>query len=49
MHDYHGVLNRMDEGVDLEKEFEQNALNSAVFLISIAMQVSNFAVNYKVL
>ena len=36
------------EEVDLEKEFEQNELNSAVYLISIAMQISNFAVNYKV-
>ena len=34
--------------MDLEKEFEQNELNSAVYLISIAMQISNFAVNYKV-
>ena len=34
--------------IDLEKEFEQNIVNSAVYLISIAMQVSNFAVNYKV-
>ena len=37
-----------EEFVDLEKEFEQNELNSAVYLISIAMQLSNFAVNYKV-
>lgn len=36
------------ENIDLEKEFEQNELNSAVYLISIAMQISNFAVNYKV-
>ncbi len=37
-----------EEDVDLEKEFEQNELNSAVYLISMAMQISNFAVNYKV-
>lgn len=37
-----------EEFVDLEKEFEQNELNSAVYLISMAMQISNFAVNYKV-
>ena len=38
-----------EEGfVDLEKEFEQNELNSVVYIISIAMQISNFAVNYKV-
>ena len=36
------------EDVDLEKDFEQNELNSAVYLISMAMQISNFAVNYKV-
>ena len=36
------------EDVDLEAEFEQNKLNSAVYLISMAMQISNFAVNYKV-
>jgi cation-transporting ATPase 13A1 len=36
-----------EEFVDLEKEFEQNELNSAVYLISMAMQISNFAVNYK--
>ena len=32
----------------MEAEFEQNELNSAVYLISMAMQISNFAVNYKV-
>ena len=37
-----------DDYVDLEKEFEENELNSAVYLISVAMQISNFAVNYKV-
>ena len=37
-----------EEDIDLEKEFEQNELNSAVYLISMAMQISNFAVNYKV-
>ncbi len=36
------------EEVDLEKDFEKNELNSAVYLISMAMQISNFAVNYKV-
>ena len=36
------------EFVDLEKDFEKNELNSAVYLISMAMQISNFAVNYKV-
>ena len=41
------ALYRDDEDVDLEKDFEENELNSAVYLISIAMQISNFAVNYK--
>lgn len=41
------ILCRSD-GIDLEKEFEQNELNSVVYLISMAMQISNFAVNYKV-
>ena len=36
------------EDVDLEKDFEKNELNSVVYLISMAMQISNFAVNYKV-
>ena len=44
----HHMYNFRSEDVDLEKEFEQNELNSAVYLISIAMQISNFAVNYKV-
>lgn len=37
-----------EEFIDLEKKFEENELNSAVYLISMAMQISNFAVNYKV-
>ena len=41
-------LHSEEEFVDLEKEFEENELNSAVYLISVAMQLSNFAVNYKV-
>ena len=43
------VVDSDEEFVDLEKKFEENELNSAVYLISIAMQISNFAVNYKVL
>lgn len=45
------ILHRLpfSEGfVDLEKEFEQNVTNSTVYLISMVMQLSNFAVNYKV-
>lgn len=39
---------REEEFVDLEKEFEQNVLNSTVYLISMTMQISNVAVNYRV-
>ena len=39
---------REEEFVNLEKEFEQNVLNSTVYLISMTMQISNVAVNYRV-
>ena len=45
----HVSVVRVEGFVDLEKEFEENVLNSAVYLISVAMQISNFAINYKVL
>lgn len=32
---------------DLEKEFEPNLLNSTVYIISMALQVSTIAVNYR--
>ena len=32
----------------MEKKFEQNVLNSTVYLISMTMQISNVAVNYRV-
>lgn len=41
--------NTTDGGyIDLEADFKPNILNSTVYLISIAMQVTTFAVNYKV-
>ena len=37
-----------DEFPDLESEFKPSILNSTVYIISISLQVSTFAVNYKV-
>lgn len=36
-----------DPFVDLDAKFEPSVLNSTVYIISIALQVSTFAVNYK--
>nr|CAG4640609.1 EOG090X00J5 [Eulimnadia texana] len=36
-----------DAPPDLEKEFEPNLLNSCVYIISMALQVSTIAVNYR--
>lgn len=36
------------EKVDMEAEFKPNLLNSAVYLMALALQVSTFAVNYRV-
>jgi len=35
------------EKIDLESEFKPNLLNSAVYVMSMALQVSTFAVNYR--
>lgn len=37
-----------EEFPDTEKEFKASILNSTVYIISISLQVSTFAVNYKV-
>ncbi|KAG0356925.1 hypothetical protein BG005_004114 [Podila minutissima] len=36
-----------DRNIDLERTFEPGLLNSAIYLISLSMQVSTFAINYK--
>ncbi|XP_062617317.1 endoplasmic reticulum transmembrane helix translocase-like [Saccostrea cucullata] len=38
---------REEEFVDLEAKFSPNILNTTVYIISMALQVSTFAVNYK--
>jgi len=42
------ALNRKEK-IDLESEFKPNLLNSAVYVMSMALQVSTFAVNYRVI
>jgi magnesium-transporting ATPase (P-type) len=37
-----------EDFVDLEKKFSPSILNTTVYIISMALQVSTFAVNYRV-
>ncbi|KAJ3193971.1 hypothetical protein HK101_003724 [Irineochytrium annulatum] len=36
-----------DEEINLDAEFKPNLLNSAVYLVSLIMQISTFAINYQ--
>jgi cation-transporting ATPase 13A1 len=37
-----------DEVITPDAEFEPNLMNSAMYLVSLIMQVSTFAINYQV-
>eukprot|EP00096_Caligus_rogercresseyi_P012555 TRINITY_DN5301_c0_g1_i4.p1 TRINITY_DN5301_c0_g1~~TRINITY_DN5301_c0_g1_i4.p1 ORF type:complete len:516 (-),score=129.42 TRINITY_DN5301_c0_g1_i4:108-1655(-) len=43
----YAVEPKKDEFQDLESEFEPNLLNSTVYMISLTLQVSTFAINYR--
>ena len=37
-----------EKKIDLEKTFEPSLLNSTVYIISMTLQISTFAINYRV-
>ncbi|KAJ3205031.1 hypothetical protein HDU67_009150 [Dinochytrium kinnereticum] len=37
----------LDEEISIDAEFKPNLLNSAVYLVSLIMQISTFAINYQ--
>jgi len=41
------TLIRRDQNIDLEGEFSESLLNSAVYLLQLIQQISTFAINYQ--
>ena len=39
----------LNEKIDLDAEFKPNLLNTGIYLVSLVMQISTFAINYQVI